>query len=324
MKKIWVSWERHRRTVELVGALNDVSLKILESDADRIIRYPYLLLRTLILLLQEQPGLVIIQNPSVVLSLFMVTLGKAMTKGVVVDAHNEGLKPFHYKYSWLLPLYRFIQRKADLTIVTNSNLADVVSRNGGRPFVLEDRIPRFNHPTKTNLNGEAVVTFVCTFEKDEPFMEVIHSAQLLSPSVSLYITGSLERIPHAVIESAPSNVKFTGYLSDNDYENLLYSSDVIMDLTLMEDCLVCGAYEAVALGKPMILSNTNAIKDYFNKGAVYTDNNPHAIAAAIQQAIDYQERLQDEAAELGVELTSQWDVKFLAFKQALDQIGRLQ
>jgi len=322
MKKIWFSWERSRRTVELASALSDVSLEIFESDANRLVRYPSLLVRTLLVLLKEKPQLVIIQNPSLVLSLFMVTLGKLMTKGVVVDAHNEGLRPFYSELNCLLPLYRLIQRKADLTIVTNTNLASMVEQNQGRPFVLADRIPRFNNPTEVSLKNEYRVTFVCTFEKDEPFVEVIESARIISPSIALYITGRHKKAPPAVIDAAPSNVEFTGFLSDNDYENLLYSSDVIMDLTLMEDCLVCGAYEAVGMGKPMILSNTNAIKNYFSKGVIYTDNNAGAIASAIQEAIDNRQRLQAEAIELRQELEHDWDEKFSRLKRILNKMER--
>ena len=58
----------------------------------------------------------------------------------------------------------------------------------------------------------------------------------------------------------------------DEYVSMLYSVDATIDLTNRENCLVCGAYESVAAGKPMILSKTQALMEYFNKGAVYVEH----------------------------------------------------
>ena len=88
----------------------------------------------------------------------------------------------------------------------------------------------------------------------------------------LQVTGNPHKIGLSVAQRAPPNVHFTGFLADEDYWQLLRSADAIIDLTSKADCLVCGAYEALALGKPMLLSDNTASRELFGEGAVLTDN----------------------------------------------------
>ena len=317
MKKIWVSWERHRRTAELAAALDDVHLYVIQLEAPRAIRYTWLLLKTAWFLARKLPDIVIVQNPSIVLALFMTTMGRLLVRTVVVDAHNEGIKPFYAKYNRFLSIYRLIQRRSDLTIVTNTNLADEVSRNGGNPFVLEDSVPSFSAPHKISLQGRHNIAFVCTFEKDEPYQEVVASARLIDPTICVYVTGRFQKAARELVDGAPANVKFTGFLSEKDYVDLLYSCDAVMDLTLLEDCLVCGAYEAVALEKPMILSDTKALRSYFSFGAVYTENNSEAVAAAIKQVIVDKDRLDRDVKALRAKLNRDWRDKLNTLEAVL-------
>ena len=78
----------------------------------------------------------------------------------------------------------------------------------------------------------------------------------------------------------------------------LKMSVAMMDLTTLEDCLLCGAYEAVAAAKPLVISNTRALADYFGATVVLTENAPEPIAASIQRA--YAQR--DELAHM----TREW------------------
>jgi hypothetical protein len=74
----------------------------------------------------------------------------------------------------------------------------------------------------------------------------------------------------------------------------------------MEDALLCGAYEAVALAVPMILSDTPVLKEYFNKGAVYTLNNSKSIAKAVIKAKNEYPKLKDDVYKLKNELNMKW------------------
>jgi len=66
--------------------------------------------------------------------------------------------------------------------------------------------------------------------------------------------------------------------------HVFFSSELVLDLTENDDCLVCGAYEAAGAGKPLVLSRKDALLRYFDGGTVFTDNNSVAIAKAIVDA----------------------------------------
>lgn len=316
-KIIWITWEKHRRTQQLANSLKDVSLFEMELEAPRVVRYLVLLAKTTLLLTRERPMTVIVQNPSVVLSLFLVTIRPFLAYKLIVDAHNEGLKPFSTKLNYLLPFYRYIQKYAHLTIVTNQKLAEMVLANGGNPFVLEDRLPVIAGKKLLTLKGRRNIAFICTFEKDEPFNEVIASAGKLPDDIFLYITGKKEKAGNRLSKSRSNNIVFTGFLPDQEYIDLLFSCDAIMDLTYMEDCLVCGAYEALSLNKPMILSDTEALRTYFKRGSVFTRNESSAIARSVIQATAQTDRLVSDAAKLRNEIQSAWEKKRIMLEEII-------
>jgi hypothetical protein len=47
-----------------------------------------------------------------------------------------------------------LQREADLTIVTNKALADLVTKNGGKPYILPDRIPKYPEVERIKLGKD--------------------------------------------------------------------------------------------------------------------------------------------------------------------------
>lgn len=304
---IWITWEKHRRTRELCKAFK---LNLFEKNIqlNRLIKHPYLLIWTFFTILHRKPKGIIVQNPSVILALWAIALKRLFGYTLVVDSHNAGLIP-SLKLNWLKFVYKFIQRNAEITIITNQNLAEIVKKNGGYPFVLEDKLPTFPDVRKTKLKGKHNIVCISTFAEDEPYREVINAAKLLNKDCFVYMTGNYKKMLSDVIKPIPSNLIFTGFLSDEEYLALLNSADVILDLTNREDCLVCGAYEAVALEKPMILSDTLALRSYFSKGAVYAKNDSESIKKAISSILPEVEKLSIEIKELKYQLDEKWIAK---------------
>jgi glycosyltransferase involved in cell wall biosynthesis len=145
--------------------------------------------------------------------------------------------------------------------------------------------------------------FVCTYARDEPYLEVIEAARSLGPSVTVHITGDYRRVQHLL---PPSPAHLTGFLPETEYLELLSGADLIIDLTCLEDCLVCGAYEAVALEKPLVTSDTTVLRDYFRLGTVYTKHDGRSLAAAITYALAHKNRLAAEMKTLRLELAFNW------------------
>jgi glycosyltransferase involved in cell wall biosynthesis len=258
------------------------------------------------LLRRCRPDLLFVQNPSLALTTLAVLCRPVFGYRLVVDAHNEGVRPYDRPYAFVRWLTRRLLKSADVTIVTNDALADDVRAAGGRPVTLPDSLPVVPASTTTRPRTEDApdVAVIATFRRDEPIDAIIAAAATL-PEVQFAFSGPAERY-RGTPDETPANVRLTGFLDDPAYWQLLAQARVVCDLTLKPDCLVCGAYEALALGKPMVLSENLATRQVFGPAAVLTQNSPEAIAAAVRRAIAERERLEAGARELREAFRTRW------------------
>lgn len=309
---IWITWEHHRRTKELCKDFK-IKVYIFESKLPRILKHPINLLRTFKTIKRTNARILFIQNPSIVLGFFACFMRNYFKYKLVVDAHNGAIVPELIFLSRINVLYKFVQRKSDITVVTNNGLSEIVEKNGGNPYILPDKIPEDLKYRKIKLAGTHNLVYICTFASDEPYFEVISAAKKIDKKIKIYITGNYKNMKLNIIKNIPENVILTGYLQDEDYWNILYSADASIDLTTRENCLVCGAYESVAVGTPMILTDTKVLKSYFYKGAVYCKNNRLDIFNAINQAIQSKNKLKKEVRELKIEVNKSWNKRAKKF-----------
>lgn len=324
-KAYWITWEDHRRSRELAKALSIEYVPLLHKG-ERYIRYPVLSLRTLLFVLKNRPKLIFCQNPSIVLSSFLVFLKPLFGYVLVMDRHTN------FKFStensrelkWRLfhVLSRYVNASADLTIVTNEYLKQLVDRVGGRGFVLQDKLPAI-HGVAREMEKKFHVMFISTFSEDEPIEEVFEAARILGSKYRIHVTGNYAKFNpiNSGQLKVPRNVELTGYLEETDYQDLLASVDVVMVITDMEYTLTCGAYEAVAVGKPMVLSDTKTIRSYFTKGAHYARPIAAEIADQVCAACDDLRRLEEEVAILKHELEKDWSVRFANLRSLICDLG---
>lgn len=319
-KRIWITWENQRRNRTLSKALKAVLFEF-DVRSNKFVRYLISVAKTLTVFIKEKPDLIFVSNPSMLLACLSVIYGKVFKIPVIVDAHNAGLYPSEVGKRWANKLSNYLIRNSNITIVTNEYLAKYVFSKGGRPFVLPDPIPQFgeanNLNSRKNLSGKYNIFFICTYAVDEPYLEVIEAAKLLHRDICVYISGDKKGKEGIFKDRLPDNVILTGYLSEKDYIEMLYSVDVIIVLTRLKNCLLCGAYESVAMGKPMVLSDTEALRGYFFMGALYTDNTHTDIAVKINDAILKREHLKREMEILKNQLLLEWDKKKEAFEEIL-------
>lgn len=305
---LWVSWNAHRRTTGLCAAWN-VPLHVIHSQRKGLSRAIDQALRTLGLLRRTRPGVLFVQNPSLALTALAVLVRGMFGYYLVVDAHNEGVRPFARRGGFVQWLTRRLLHDADATIVTNAALAKDVDAAGGRALVLPDSLPQPELPRNTSAESEDTpdVVVISSFMSDEPVAEIVAAATML-PDVRFAFTGDARRFRRGQIE-LPPNVRLTGYLAERAFWRLLSQAPVICDLTLKPDCLVCGAYEALALAKPMVLSDNPATRELFGPAAVLTNNEAEDIARAARTAIEQRERLAGSARVLRERYAEPWHVK---------------
>jgi hypothetical protein len=282
-----ITWEQHRRTRELCSWLG-LPLHEVTFNAKRLKRYARLGKQTLRLLSERKPRVVYVQNPSLILATLVLAARPFLGRyKVVMDAHNEAVAPFTHAYWPVTSLTRHVLRAADVTIVTNAALADQVRQVGGNPHVLPDRLPTppFAPTSPLRLEGPLRVMVVATYAADEPIAEIIEAARTLGDQYQLSITGRETKLPAEQRARLPANVRQTGFLSEEAYWELMRDSHIVLDLTLKPNCLVCGAYESLALLRPMVLTGNPATVDLFGNVAVMTnDHDAKAIAECLQRA----------------------------------------
>ena len=330
--RIWIAWERQRRSLELAARLGARLELCLHEDRGGL-RYPLSIARTLRLLRAPRGGTVFVQNPSMVLAALAGLLKRAFGYRLVVDRHSNftflsGTPPGP-KRMLLDFLSGLTLRLADVTIVTNPGLAAKVERMGGRPFVLPDPFPAI--PPEALATARArpprapgaplEVLFVSSWAFDEPIAAALEACRSLPGKVNVRVTGRPKASFAKLLEGRPGNFIPTGFLSDAAYFDLMARCDAVLCVTSRDCTLVCGAYEAAALGKPMILGDTETLRGWFDAGALHTDGT----AADLKRVLGSLERelpaLEEGVRSLLERREAEWGGRLSSLAWLLRELG---
>lgn len=307
--RIWLTWEIQTRNRSLSSRMG-ATLFEKDPNLPALLRYPYLIAWAAWLLFRNKAKIVFVQNPSLILSCITILLGKfILKKHIIVDAHNVALENISGFWKFLERVRVFVIKNATYTIVSNDELANRITIYGGVPLVLADPLPEFNHAfDEYKLTGKYNLLYICSWADDEPYCEVLKAALLLNDSINLYISGNSRAKHKTCLTKIPENVILTGFLKSNEFEYILHNVDVIIDLTTRDSCLLCGAYEGVSAERPLVLSDTAALRKYFYKGAVYTDNTAVDICEKVNQLLSNRRYLLD-VVHLKREINISWEIK---------------
>jgi glycosyltransferase involved in cell wall biosynthesis len=320
-KAIWLTWEAEgsirSKVLSTSMGVPLCTLDFLENQPRlRLIRYCVVTIQTLAILIKFRPAVTIVQNPSIFLA-FVASMVKRMLKyNLVIDLHTHCITPEGVTGR----IYRFFNNvglnKADLIIVTNDSYKKkIMMLTRSDITVLPDKIPEIEcKDLSGDLKGSENVLFICTYSQDEPWRDVIQAAESLPKTVHIYISG---RVPNGLNIKTPINVTITGYLVREEYERILEAIDAVIVLTKKENCLPCGAYEALAAEKPLVLSDKKVIKEFFSKGSIYTENKEEAIAVAVKEALKNQKLLKQKIIQLKKEKERLWGTQWEDLKNKI-------
>ena len=285
-KICWITWENHRRSIELARELG-ANYHFVKSNETFVLRHLLKAFKTVSLIYGYRKGLVVVQNPSRILSALAALMKLIFRFPLVVDRHTNfrlGKGISMNPATWFVILCsEFSLRVADLTIVTNPFLKDLVESKGGKALVLHDKIPDIECPqNKLDLPCGTNVFFVCTYAPDEPFDQVISAAKELPHDYHIHVSGNYRKVGLKPGSSElPENIHLLGFIASEDYGAYLFACDIVLVLTTSEWVILCGGYEAVALGKPLITSDTRALQEFFKGNVCHTAPNAQAIKETI-------------------------------------------
>ncbi len=268
-------------------------------------------IKTLSVLFSRKPDRVFVMNPPIFCVLTVYLYCALTNTPYILDSHTGVF--FERKWTIFNGLHSFLARKAQVSIVTNEFLGEKVERWGGEYFIIPDVPVEFANPQMISL-PDPHITIVNTFSYDEPVENVLKMAAQM-PEVQFSMTGSLKHCSKEFHDMKPDNLRFTGFLSDEDYKNTLYSSNAVLVLTLEDHTMQRGAYEAMSLEVPIVTSDWELLRDTFFRGAAYVDNSVEGIAAGIREVLDNQAHYRQEVKELKKVRRQIWSTNEVRFKE---------
>lgn len=306
--RIWIAWENQRRSIELAKHFRCEFHMI---DYSGKLRYIYSIISTFKILFKQKPKILFVQNPSMILATLACLYKLISNTFIVVDRHTtfrlNKPKTGSLRIRIFIALHKFTIRNADLTIITNDHLAELVKNMGGTPFILPDKLPEFPDHKKVKLKGKNNFLIVSSFGKDEPIDHVLKSANEIGDrETHLYISGNYKKLPRHTYESAPDNIIFTGFMSEEEYVDMLFSVDGVIVLTTSDYTMLCGCYEAVSAEKPLITSKKEVLEDYFS-GAIFVENTSEDIARGIKSIVNDRNFHANKTIDLKRRITESWN-----------------
>jgi glycosyltransferase involved in cell wall biosynthesis len=294
---LWLSWHDHTRSRALAARL-DVPLRAYAERRTGALRHLQGTLWTVRLLTTERPRVIFLQNSFLLLlacAAYRQMAGRNRVH-IVADCHNKSLK--RDLGGPLGPLFRALKRwsfrAVDLVVVSNEALVPIARRLCPQVVCLRDPLPQAS-PAAPPLQGPPLpgltapwVLFVCSFEPDEPVEQLFAAAlSLADDGLSVVVTGDSARAaPSRLVRDHP-RVFLPGWVELSVYQALLGEAGAAVVLTQDPDCLVCGAYEAIAARRPLVLSDTPLLRQAFAGCAAFTDHDPESIRRAVHERLGH-------------------------------------
>ncbi len=241
--------------------------------------YPVSAVRTIAAIVRRRPSAIIVAAPPIVAPLVALAAAPGIHSQLVIDVHSGAL--LDRRWRWSAKLLGWAGRRAGALVVTLPSLASQLEAMGCRVLVLPDPLPSLPSPASgmaRTTGAPPRVVAICGWGDDEPIDEIVASAR--GRSWELIITGR----PRRPVDRH-GNVRLSGFLSTDAYQSLLATADAIVVLTTRADTLLSGAWEALALGCPLVTSDTQALRETFGDVPRYVRADPAEIGEAIEATL---------------------------------------
>lgn len=291
---LWIAWQNHMRNQTLSKRLG-AELHVFTSKRARLVKYISCASRTVLLIAHRRPSVVFAPNPSIVLTYLLLSLKYVFRFTFVSDAHYAGIIATNGNRLFQKAL-DFGNRFSDFVVVTNEGHRRHVEAVGGRAVVCEDLLPDIGQYAETVKERPKKVFFICSFDIDEPYIDVFRAAAVLQrEGYELCVSGNFSG--KRIVPTEWPHVRFIGYVSEKEFYSHLAESEIAIDLTTHENCLLCGAYEAMVLDKPLVTSKTAALQAYFTAGTVFVDHSSESIVNGVKLAYQMRAELKSQIKE---------------------------
>jgi glycosyltransferase involved in cell wall biosynthesis len=311
-----IAWAAFQpRTVQLATELGGESVfvsspRLARSTALLPLRYVSSALRTWGLLERHRPRRVLVITPPVVAPLVCLLWCTLRGRDLAVDCHTGA---FHsHRWAWARPLHRWVLRRSPAVLVHTDEALELVRAWGAAGLLVPDDLPEPEEAAARSAAEQATVLVAGSLDENEPVSLVLEAARLL-PEVQVRLTGDPDLLEPDVRRAAPANAVFTGFLPYREFLGELLAADVVAAFSTDPQIMNRAAFEAVGLGRPLVLSELPALRARFGEAAVFAPNRPPDMAEALRGALAKRAELARRSTALAVELREQR-------RRALDQL----
>lgn len=318
---LFVSWAPHcSRSDSIAKRLGGRSIMVYSpfwgsNYVTAPIKYLVQTLRTFWILVSNRPKVVFVMAPPVIVCIPVWIYCRLFQAQFVIDAHTGAF--LHPRWEKLIFIQKFFSRRAKTNIVTNRHLKGLVESWNAHTTIITDVPVDFVEPRNMKLPAGRNMTMIASFCPDEP-IEAFLDAATRSPDVTFHVTGNYNKCDADLLQQKPANVHFLGFLSDQEYVGQLLASDAVIALTTRDHTMQRGAYEAIYLGKPVITSNFEVLRDSFPKGTVHVQPIADSISSGIHSMIEHLPHNEREAHSLRDDKIQNWNERAKAICEMLN------
>jgi hypothetical protein len=322
---VFLTWNDSRRSATLARALG-VERVTLAARRTGPLRHPAGTAATARYLLAARPGLVWFQFSLALGVLLAVYLRLSRGRGVrlAADVHSKALRragPWWLRWA-VLPVKRWALGSCPAVLVSNETDARYAERVLRVPaLILPDPLPEPPAPSGAQRQGGGEVVFVCSYAVDEPMPLILEAARRIAPHATVVLTGDPRPLDPGLRVELERVATLPGMLPEAEYWALLRSAGCIVVLTTEPECLPCGAYEAVALGKRPVLASGSAVRRVFGDAGVFTDLHAGHVADAVLGVLERGRA--GEGAAVPAAFLGRWVYTWKNVRAALAELGSI-
>jgi glycosyltransferase involved in cell wall biosynthesis len=319
---IAVAWAAGQpRTAALARALGGdavfLTSRLPGRPATAPLRHLSAAVRTWRLLERRAPAAVLVVAPPVAAPMVAALWCRLRQRPLVVDCHTGA---FHARrWAWARPLYRLLLPGCRAVLVHTGEALALVQSWGARGLLLPDDVPDdVPDPDCPNgPDGRATVLVAGSLDENEPVGETL-AAAALAPEVRFLVTGDPRRVRRGVRASAPPNVVFTGFLPHPRFLAEMREAGAVAAFSTDPHIMNRAAFEAVGLGRPLVLSDLSGLRERFGRAALFAPNRPDAMADAVREALAERAELGARSRALAADLRRQHHGALARLRAALD------
>lgn len=335
MQKAFVIWVQEVKLSEFLA--REIDTEIIVSckkywgkfSIPTIFRYIIQGIDTYKKLRRIRPQIIFVQNPPITAVLVVYLYAKLNSARYIIDTHTAGF--IDRKWVFFHPLHKFLAKRALWNTAHNyKNLEILKSWGIEKSSVLQFYTPTRAEVLKENTSlslelenkfknhGGLKVFMVNRFAGDDAWTEVAETAKLL-PEALFFLTGNDRKISTEIKTSFPKNIILTGYLPHAEFMALMEHCDVVLALTKRRDTVLWSIREILALKKPFVTTDSDAIRHYFSDIALFTNHEPKDLAEKIQLAVENQIKIKQKIEAFLEKDTIRWKNDILMIEKIINR-----